>query len=236
MKNKLKLNELPLTSADWAGRFKGQTRLYFLISLILALVGAYFTYDYLKTKESNFNFTNVLVASNEIKKHELLSANNIKQEKLLKNKLPAGAITDFKDIEGQTSIVDISFGQIIVPQFFTNQSDPSSLSIDISQGYFAFPIGFNWFVSPVPALKVSDRIDIIASDVVKTKNEDGTTEGSSQTVILAQNIKILKVVKSATGGGNHLVLEVTTEDAESLMSAKALKLYLNIMLRPLNNE
>ena len=199
-------NNLPLTTIDWSKKFNRQKIIYFLIAILLAFFVALNGYQLLHRAQKNSELVEVVIT-------------------------PSNAITNPQDIIGQTSLVDISQNQIIVSQFFKEITNPDSISAQIADNQVAISVGFDWLTAPVPDIKAGDVIDIIASESHKVKTEQGEIL-KAEAQLPIQNAKVLKVVKKGDyDQSGHLVLEISQEQAKNLMSAKALKLLLNIIVK-----
>ncbi len=224
-------NNLPLTTIDWSKKFNRQKIIYFLIAILLAFFVALNGYQILHRGQQNAELIAVVVASKDIPKNTKAKNNLFRFRKIRHDQIPANAITNPQDIVDQTSLVDISQNQIIVSQFFKEITNPDSISAQITDNKVAISVGFDWLTAPVPDIKAGDIIDIIASESHKVETEQGEIL-KAETKLPIQNAKILKVVKKGDYDQNgHLILEVTQEQAKNLMSAKALKLLLNIIVK-----
>ncbi len=224
-------NNLPLTTVDWSQKFNRSKLKYLLIALLLAFFVALNGYQLLHRAQENSKMISVVVSAKNIPAHTKAKNDDFEFRKIRQDQIPANAIYNPKDIIGKTSLINVSQNQIIVSQFFKEITNPDSLSAKIANNKVAISIGFDWLTAPVPDIKAGDYVDIIASESHKIKTEQGETiKAEAQTPI--QNVKVIKVVKKGDYDQNgHLVLEVTEDQAKNLMSAKALKLLLNIIIR-----
>lgn len=220
-----------MNTIDWSAKFKRQTRLYFIIAILAAVIGTYYFYQYLEQKRIDSSFMPVLVAGKDFSKHEIIQISDIEVKEFQKDKIPANAITNIDEVKGKICIFDISKNQILVPQFFTFEIDPDSISIDLLEGYYAFPVGFDWFTAPVPAVKEGDFVDIIASSVY-THMEEGTEIADADAIIPIINVKVLRVESGESSSGSaHLILMTTEEESKALMTMRALKVHINLLIR-----
>jgi len=224
-------NNLPLTTVDWSQKFNRSKLKYLLIALLLAFFVALNGYQLLHRAQENSQMVSVVVSAKNIPTHSKAKKDDFEFRKIRRDQIPANVIYNPKDIVNKTSLIDISQNQIIVSQFFKEITNPDSLSAKIADNKVAISVGFDWLTAPVPDIKTGDYVDIIASESHKIKTEQGEVlKAEAQTPI--QNVKVIKVVKKGDYGQNgHLVLEVTEDQAKNLMSAKALKLLLNIIIR-----
>ncbi len=224
-------NNLPLTTIDWSKKFNRQKIIYFLIAILLAFFVALNGYQLLHRAQKNSELVEVVIASKNIPKNTKAQKDTFQFRKIRRDQIPGNVITNPQDIIGQTSLVDISQNQIIVSQFFKEITNPDSISAQITDNQVAISVGFDWLTAPVPDIKDGDIIDIIASESHKVKTEQGEIL-KAEAQLPIQNAKVLKVVKKGDYDQNgHLVLEVSQEQAKNLMSAKALKLLLNIIVK-----
>ena len=224
-------NNLPLTTIDWSKKFNRQKIIYFLIAILLAFFVALNGYQLLHRAQKNSELVEVVIASKNIPKNTKAQKDTFQFRKIRRDQIPGNAITNPQDIIGQTSLVDISQNQIIVSQFFKEITNPNSISTQIADNRVAISVGFDWLTAPVPDIKAGDVIDIIASESHKVKTEQGEIL-KAEAQLPIQNAKVLKVVKKGDyDQSGHLVLEVSQEQAKNLMSTKALKLLLNIIVK-----
>jgi len=224
-------NNLPLTTVDWSQKFNRSKLKYLLIALLLAFFVALNGYQLLHRAQENSQMVSVVVSAKNIPAHSKAKKDDFEFRKIRQDQIPANVIYNPKDIVNKTSLINVSQNQIIVSQFFKEITNPDSLSAKIADNKVAISVGFDWLTAPVPDIKAGDYVDIIASESHKIKTEQGEVlKAEAQTPI--QNVKVIKVVKKGDYGQNgHLVLEVTEDQAKNLMSAKALKLLLNIIIR-----
>ena len=227
----MKDNNLPLTTIDWSQRFNKQKIKYFLIALLLAFFITLLAYKILHRAQNESELVSVVVAKQNISKYSQAKPENFEFRKVRKDQVPARTIYNPQDINNLTSLLDISKGQIIVSQFFKEITNPDSISAVIKENMVGIPIGFDWLIAPVPNIKDGDLIDIIASEAHKTTIA-GQTVITSEAKFPIKNAKVLRVVKKGDYDQNgHLVIEVTEDQAKSLMSARALKVLLNIIVK-----
>lgn len=227
----MKDNNLPLTTIDWSQRFNKQKIKYFLIALLLAFFITLLAYKILYRAQNESELVSVVVAKQNISKYSQAKPENFEFRKVRKDQVPARTIYNPQDINNLTSLLDISKGQIIVSQFFKEITNPDSISAMIKDNMVGIPIGFDWLIAPVPNIKDGDLIDIIASEAHKTTIA-GQTVITSEAKFPIKNAKVLRVVKKGDYDQNgHLVIEVTEDQAKSLMSARALKVLLNIIVK-----
>jgi len=225
------MNKPPLTTIDWNKKFNKEKIKYLLIALLLSFFVSLNAYKLLHRAQSNSELVTVVVASQNIPKNSQLKLENIEFRKIRRDQVPENVIISPQDIIGLTSLINISKEQIIVSQFFKKIKNPNSIGAKISKNMIAIPIGFDWLSAPVPDMKVGDIIDIIASESHQTKI-DGQSIITSETNFPIRNAKVIKIVQEGDyEQGGHLIIEVTEDQAKNLMSAKALKVLLNIIIK-----
>jgi len=221
----------PLTTVDWNQKFNKQKTKYLLIALLLAFFVTLNAYKLLHRAQTESELINVVVASQNIEKYSPTKSEDTQFRKIRRNQVPENAITSPKDIEGLTSLINISKGQIIVSQFFKEITNPDSISTEIKEDMLAISVGFDWLIAPIPDIKSGDIIDVIASESHKTTINNQTVI-TSEAKFPIRNAKILRVVKEGDyEQSGHLVIEVNEEQAKNLMSARALKVLLNIIIK-----
>jgi Flp pilus assembly protein CpaB len=225
------MNNLPLTTIDWNQKFNRQKTKYLLIALVLAFFVTLNAYKLLHRAQTKSELINIVIASQDIEKYSQAKPEDTQFRKIRRDQVPENAITSPKDIEGLTSLINISKNQIIVSQFFKEVKNPDSISTEIRENMVAISIGFDWLIAPIPDIKAGDTIDVIASESHKTQINNQAVI-TSEAKFPIRNAKIIRVVKEGDyEQSGHLVLEINEEQAKSLMSARALKVLLNIIVK-----
>jgi Flp pilus assembly protein CpaB len=225
------MNNLPLTTIDWNQKFNKQKIKYLLIAIILAFFVTINAYKLLHHAQTESELITVVVASKNIEKYTQPKAEDTQFRKVRRDQVPESAIASPQDIENLTSLINISKDQVIVSQFFKEITNPDSISTEITENMVGMSIGFDWLIAPVPDIKAGDIIDVIASESHQ-KKVDGQTIITSDTKFPIRNAKVLRVVKEGDyEQSGHLVIEVNEEQAKNLMSARALKVLINIIVK-----
>jgi len=224
-------NKLPLTTIDWSQKFNKAKIKYMLIAIIVALIITVNTYKLLHRVEHDSELISVVVASQNIEKYTQLTDADMQLRNMRRDQVPENAIMDNGDIRDLTTLINISKGQILTSQFFKEEVNPDSVSAKIGEGMIGMSVGFDWLIAPVPDIKDGDTVDIIASS--SYKKEEGTSAiGVAQAEFPVRDAKVLRVVKEGDYEQNgHLILELTQEQAKNLMSTRALKVLLNIIVK-----
>jgi Flp pilus assembly protein CpaB len=225
------MNNLPLTTIDWNQKFNKQKIKYLLIAIILAFFVTINAYKLLHRAQIESELITVVVASKNIEKYTQPKSEDTQFRKVRRDQVPENAIISPEDIKDLTSLINISKDQIIVSQFFKEISNPDSISTEITENMIGMSIGFDWLIAPVPDIKAGDIIDVIASESHQKKIA-GQTVITSDTKFPIRNAKVLRVVKEGDyEQSGHLVIEVNEEQAKNLMSARALKVLINIIIK-----
>jgi len=224
-------NNLPLTTVDWSQKFKKAKIKYMVIAIIVAFVITMNSYKLLHRAQHDSELVSVVVASQNIEKYTQPTDNDLQLRNMRRDQVPENAIINTDDIGDLTTLINISKGQILTSQFFKKEINPDSVSAEIGEGMVAISIGFDWLIAPVPDIKDGDIVDVIASSAHK-EHEGVNAVEVAQAKFPVRNAKIIRVVKEGDYEQNgHLILEVTEEQAANLMSTRALKVLLNIIVK-----
>ena len=208
-----------------------------LLALIAAVITALFVYFYLnslKQPETVIEYTNVVVAADDIPANTVITADMVSLTQIPAETLNASAITDPAYVVGKVLNSQVYTGeQISVSRLVSADGDnvDSSLEYMIEPGMRAITIEVDEVSGLTGMLNPGNRVDILYQIDVETEiqDPDGTVETKSipYSVYLLQNVKILAVdsITSTAGKGidtetglavsyTSLTLEVTPEQAQ----------------------
>ena len=127
----------------------------------------------------------VLVAVKDIYTPGKLTAENVKSEKWPKDRVPVGAIIDFKEVDGKYANQSIFQGEPIVKKKLINAVD--SLAITIPKGYKLFDLPINGNHNDINYIKPGDRVDIFGFF------EKGGRIPETKTSLIVENVTVKAV-------------------------------------------
>ena len=129
----------------------------------------------------------VLVAAKDIDAAGKLSKDNVKLEKWPRDRVPQGAITDFKEAEGKFANQSVFQGEPIVVKKLINAVD--SISGSLAPGFRIFDLAVNDKDGGVGYIKAGDRVDVFGFF------EKGGKVPETKTIPIVENV----VVKAVDG-------------------------------------
>lgn len=220
-KRKKKKLPLPSISLPYNREIKKQQEKFLLSFLLFLILSGVYTYLYTQEKIRQNQLRTVLVFNENIVSPKIIEATDIKKIKIPQKYIPAGAFDDFEKIEGLTLIRDGMEKEILLAHNFKENINPSSISAQFSES-FALTINEDWFESSFPNLHKNDHIDILVSN---------PKQGISNTVSIAQNLKVLEIQKEKKGQG-LLILNVSETEAQVILFSRGLRLPMQLLVRP----
>ena len=223
-----------LTSADWQKKFHRRKVLLLVISLGVAVFVSLNTYKIVNRARHKAELVAVVVSKNNIPRDQVVSADDLTFRHFRRDQLPEEAIFKKEMVLGKSALANIPKNQILSAGFFIRRKNPHSLSAKLSDNKQAFTLGTDWLSSPLPQVQPGDLVDVIASRPYEEKNKAIAEQKGilkTQTKLLLTGAKVLAVENKDKLSKGYLVLEVTPEQAKSLLSARALQFLMNIVIR-----
>ncbi|MCP4481810.1 MAG: Flp pilus assembly protein CpaB [bacterium] len=189
-----------------------------ILSIIVGIIGMFFSYYYLKQKEAELlrgmNLRAVLVASKDIPPKTKLDASLFKIEQVPERYMEPKAVPintqdDLKKVVGMINLVPFSAGQQIVTSDIVPPSEETGLSVAVPPNMRAIVVKIN-NIDVIDLVKPHDRVDVLTTFSAKHK-----TKGNVKvTVTVLQDILVLGVSKN---------LGEVEEDPYSLKKKKKFK-------------
>ncbi|MFO0921271.1 MAG: Flp pilus assembly protein CpaB [Pirellulales bacterium] len=127
----------------------------------------------------------ILVAVKDIETTRKINSENVKVEKWPKDRVPPGAITDFKEADGKYASQSLFQGEPIVKKKLSNAID--SLSTTIPKGYKVFDLPVKDNNSDMNYIKPGDRVDIFGFF------EKGGRVPETKTILIVENVTVKAV-------------------------------------------
>lgn len=203
----------------------------YLIAAILALFTLISVYSFANSieKSSKRDYTQVVTAAVNITERTILTEEMLELKSIPTEVVSANAITDMSQAIGQFTDSSIDMGEILSSAKLHKQGEKNNgLTYFIPQGKRAFTIevdlvsGVGGFILP------GNRVDILATMVLKIQDGLTSTEQAPTSIIISQNLEVLAAgssIKVEADGKNvsysTITLAVTPEEAVTLNLASA---------------
>lgn len=209
---------LPVVATSYHQALKKTQQQYFW-ALVLVILGiAYYSYHYTQQQALAERLVPVVVATTNLAPGQSLEEGDLKLTKLPQAQMPAGSFEATKDLIGQTLIQQVAANEAIVLVDVSETQNPDSITAQFSNGH-AFALGEDWLVSKLPALGAGDRVDVLVTNPKATEN---------LSITAASNLQVIAVQSS--NGRKNLILKVTAEQAQALLSARGLRLPMQVLV------
>jgi Flp pilus assembly protein CpaB len=136
--------------------------------------------------------------------------------------LPQDAATEASQAVGRVAALPIYEGEVILPSRLAGSATRGGLSTRLPDGRWALVLTSGWLISPIPEVKVGDRVDLVAY-----------VTGEPQTVagVVVSAVEIIDCGGSSTGP-DHLTRAVTLEEAITILYSHVNGFNILPLLRP----
>lgn len=208
---------------------KSLNKKIFIFALMLALITASLTYNYLnQIKEANTTMETkiILVAAVNILPGQKISPNMLKEIEVRKDSYTETGVQNKNEIINKTAKEKILQGETI-PSERLIQEDEKGLSYIIPEGKRALSIAINEFSGVADMIKPNDFVDIyVTVSELSINTQDSTIVYPKTSILLLQNIQILAVSKQVLKTDNErtdipskyaVTLAVAPSDGEKLV-------------------
>jgi pilus assembly protein CpaB len=163
--------------------------------------------------------TRILTAAMNLPLGTQIGTRHVASIEMIPGQEPAGTFHDEKDIDGKITAVNVPAGQLLMASMFAKEGE-SALAANVAKDKRAVTVRVDDVIGVAGFLLPGNRVDVVA-----TRKDDRTQVVTSETIL--NNIKVLAVDQSAAANSNEPVvvravtLEVTPEEAETLLKGKA---------------
>ena len=216
-----KQNPLPHVSSPYNLMVK-RTQQNFLFTFLLLLgFTSIYTYFYVEQKIEREQLVRVYAAKTEITPPKTLEKNDLVLLRISKKSLPTGYFEVAKEnpVLGKTLVREVVKNEILLPHHLQIGIDPDSVSAQFEE-FFAFTMDEDWFQAKLPNLKTNDLIDVVVS------NPKQDLEASQ---IIVEAIKVIAI--QTKNNKRTVVVNVTTDEAKSILFVRGLRLPMQILVR-----
>jgi pilus assembly protein CpaB len=204
-----------------------KSKLIFILALIFGLMAAYLAYHYLDQRQQsmdNREYTQVLVAAQDIPANTSISTTMVQMKVFPSEFRNNKEILDLKQALGKISLVNISRGEVILENRLIKPGDrKQGLAYVIAAGMRAMSVPVDEVSGVAGLIKKGDRVDIIA------ELSGGDSVGPARSVVVLQNVEVLaigsslgedpKAASDKTVAAKTVTVSVTLENSLRLKTA-----------------
>ncbi|NIM93002.1 MAG: hypothetical protein GTO18_04735 [Anaerolineales bacterium] len=210
------------TTPNWVAGVRRRMPFYVLTAVLLAILAGVLTFTFLERVQSvAVPTTQAVVALQDIRPGSVVKESMIEVRDVPDAQLPDDAVKKLSDVVDRAAVLPIVSGEVLVHSRVSGGAG-GGLSARLPDGRWAMVLPGNWFVSPVPELHVSDRIDLVAYQA-------GDPIGEAGVIVTA--VEIINFAGSPDSSGN-LTLAVTLDEAVAVLYAHVNGFHLLPLLRP----
>lgn len=181
------------------------------IAMLLALATAFAVSQQLTKVEANRTSeatVSVVVVAKEIDPHTVVSADDVKLEKVPASTATAGVAKQLSDVVGKYSASQWFPGQIVLTQMVTDSSQPAAFPLKIPQGYRAYTMANDAVTGVDHLVSVGDHVDVIV-----------TSSQPKLTRVILQNILVLNVDNAPAAEPSKVMVNGTTSTSSNNTSS-----------------
>jgi len=209
---------------------KRQRRRFFLSFLLVLLISSFYTLYNAKQRIANEELVHVWVTNQDVPSPTAIEQAHLQTHYFARKNLPELYFEASEDVIGKVLIQDVVKNEILLPHYFTETIDTSSISTKFQKS-FALTMDENWFEAKFPALSPNDTVDVLTTNPKK---------GLRQTIPVASNISIIEMQYDEKGNKKTLVVNLTQDEARAILFARGARLPMQIIvhssLTPDTNE
>jgi hypothetical protein len=194
-----------------------------VVALVLALLAfGIFGYWALSIVDKSEQI-NVVVAARKLDAPRILVADDVKQERIRRDAVPATAIAEVEDAVGLTLLRSLSPQEYLTTTVLIAERDPGLAGFAIDVGLHGFVLPLSWLAAPMPNLKKDDLITILVSG----QSADG---GALNTGVIANGVPVAGVTRKGDGPVQDILLPLDLPTAAQLVQARADKFLLTVIV------
>ena len=201
---------------------RGRGPILIVSSLVLATGAAWMANKWIAVRAApapTVIATHILTAAMSLPLGTQISARHVASIEMIPGQEPAGTFHDEKEIDGKVTSVNVPAGQLLMASMFAKEGE-SALAANVGKDKRAVTVRVDDVVGVAGFLLPGNRVDVVA-----TRKDDRTSVVYAETLL--SNIKVLAVDQTSAANSNEPVvvravtLEVTPEEAETLLKGKA---------------
>lgn len=209
-----------------------------LLSLVLAGTAAWLANRWVNTRTvttAAAPTTHILVAAMDLPLGTKIEARHISKMEMIAGKEPSGSFHHASEIEGKVAKAPINTGQILMASMFFKPGEGSTLAAIVDPNKRAVTVRVDDVIGVAGFLLPGNRVDVVATRKI------GMDQAFSDTIL--SNIKVLAVDQTAAAANSNepvvvraVTLEVTPQQAETLLRCKALGTIQLTLRNPLDHS
>src|SRR5271165_3620775 len=186
------------------------------LALAIGLLVSYTVYDRLRTVAVANTIANgvpVVVAAADIQVGAKVKANDVRVITLPQSAIPPGAFSSPGKVLDRGAVLPISKGEFVLQSKLAALEAGAGLPSMIPQGMRAVSVRVNDVVSVAGFVQPGTRVDILATGIHGTGNEDQTTTVLENVAVIAVGRSLLdRVIAGETQNAAVITLLVSPDD------------------------
>lgn len=219
-----RLQKLPLVTTPYRAELERKQKQYFIGFVLLLIFLGWYSYRYIQHQALQIKPVKVVAAKTDLAAPHKLSFTDLKVIEMPQKWVPISTWQDPSALVGQTLRRRLEANEVIVVADVQKHLDPNSITAQFKEN-LAFALGEDWLSAKLPNLKKTDKIDVLAANP-KAGLEGTTTVASSLTVVAVEK----------SGGRKNLVLNVTPQQAQSLLFTRSLRLPMQVVIHSAHTQ
>lgn len=213
----------PETSPNWVAGVRRRMPFYIIIAVLLAVLAGALTFTFLEQLQAKSVPTGqALVALQDIRPGTKITFDMVEVRRVPIAQLPRDAATETSQAVGRTVALPIVAGEVIIPERLAGTAAEGGLSAKIPDGRWALVLTRGWLISPIPEVKVGDRVDLVAYVTGDPQTDAG---------VIVSAVEIIDFSGSSVSP-DQLTVAVTLDEAITILYAHVNKFNILPLLRP----
>ncbi|MRH44320.1 Flp pilus assembly protein CpaB [Aquibacillus halophilus] len=206
-----------------------RSRVIFLLAIIMAGITTFLFYNYMNQTETKglteeVKMTNVVVAKNEIKENQTITAEMLELKQVADEGVHPSTLKDLQEAEGKFSLTTIVAGEVILSHRLQAEKEETILiSRKVQDGKRAVTVGVNIVQSVANLIDPEDNVDILFTEIVKEENIEEV-----KSLLLFEKVRVLAIGRKMMPESNSreqyveyssITVELNPDDAMELVNA-----------------
>lgn len=213
----------PETSPNWVAGVRRRMPFYIIIAVLLAVLAGALTFAFLEQLQAESVPTGqALVALQDIRPGTEITFDMVEVRRVPIAQLPRDAATETSQAVGRIVALPIVAGEVIIPERLAGTSAEGGLSAKLPDGRWALVLTRGWLISPIPEVKVGDRVDLVAYLTGDPQTDAG---------VIVSAVEIIDF-SGSSGSPDQLTVAVTLDEAITILYAHVNKFNILPLLRP----
>lgn len=212
----------PSTTPDWESNARRRVPFYLVTALLLAILAAVLTYNYLEdVRAAAVPTGKAVVVLQDIRPGTTIEEAMVEVRDVPEAALPSQRLTSESEVVGRLARMPLAAGEVLLPGKVGGGPE-FSLSSRLPDGRWAMVLPPGWMISPVPELSSGDRIELLTYQAGQPLEEAS---------VVVSAVEVLQF-SGAPDEPGELTLAVTLEEAISILYARVNGFTLLPLLRP----